>query len=232
VSYRNLLILAIVALLTLFAPGATLPGGSTTVSYAAPRDDFLGQPLRTQLAPEIDRFSTTCDEFVDHLASFKRDVAEFKGKPLNGKQQSQLGVERNGLDQQLDSLRHSLNNIIQKLRDNNKFTPELDSFINVSLRDRGGNAAEALRFIKSRNGALNLLGSLGQLATTERNVIEKLELEGLSGGIARHHASPFVTDKDRFVCDLLAARLILRALALTDQPSDTNVFVRECSSAP
>jgi hypothetical protein len=104
--------------------------GAPPASHAPPATDFLGRPLRTQLAPDIDRFSTTCDDFIAHLASFKRDVAEFKGKPLNGKQQSQLGVERNGLDQQLDDLRRLLNNIGQKLRDNNKFTPELDSFIN------------------------------------------------------------------------------------------------------
>lgn len=230
--YRKLLTLVVIAQLMQIAAGAKSRASSAVLNDVAPADDFIARPLRTQLAPEIDRLSTTCDDFLSRLTSFKRDVAEFKGKPLNGKQQSQLGVERNGLNQQLDSLRRSVNGIIQKLRDNNKFTPELDSYINAYLREKGGDAAEVLGHIKSRNGAVNLLGSLGQLFTAERSAIEKLELEGLSGGIARHHVCPFVAANDRFVCDLLAARLILKALVVTDKPKDANDFVRECSSAP
>src|SRR5436190_20810492 len=110
-SYPKPLTLVIVALLMQVAPAAKSLGSFAWLRDVPPANDFLGKPLRTQLAPDIDRFSTTCDDFVDHLASFKRDVAEFKGRPLNGKQQSQLGVERNGLDQELDSLRRLFNNI-------------------------------------------------------------------------------------------------------------------------
>jgi len=74
---------------------------------------------------------------------------------------------------------------------------------------------------------LGLLGSSFDEFATEKDVIEKLELEGLSGGIARHHV---FADRDRFACDLLAVRLILKALALTDQPSDVNVLVHDCGS--
>lgn len=203
-------------------------------SGASPEPDFIPKQLQSQLTSDVDRFSNTSDQYLRDWAVFQQRAAEIKkkgGASVSAKERSELGAAATALNRQLDVLVSSLGNIVQKLKDNQKFTAELDSYINAYLRAKGGNAARLLPHIEQDNGPRALFGSANQLFSDQRAATQQLLRDAISDGTSNNHARSLPANVNRFVCGVLTFKLIVKTLRGNDTPKDADDFVKQCGGA-
>lgn len=207
--------------------------GVPTNASAAPAPDFIPKQLQNQLAGDVDRFSNTSDQYLRDWASFQQRAAELKkkGAGVSAKERSELGAAATALNRQLDVLISSFSNIVQKLKDNQKFTAELDSYINAYLKSKGGNYARLLPHIEQDNGPRAFLGSSNRLFSDQRATTQQLLRDAISDGTSNNHARSLPANVNRFVCGVLAFKLIVKTLRGNDTPKDADDFVKQCGGA-
>ena len=120
---------------------------------------------------------------------------------------------------------------MQTLKNNQKFTPELDSYINAYLRDKGGNTARLLPYIEQDNGPRGLFNSANQLFGDQRSATQQLLRDAISDGTSNNHASSLPSVSSRFVCGVLAIKLVIKTLKGNDTPKDADDFIKQCGGS-
>lgn len=190
-------------------------------------DDFIPVQLRTQITGDADRFSNSATDYVkdwDKLPILTAELSKKNGA-LSAAEKSQLQTLTNSLKRQIREMQVSLGNITQKLRDSNKLTPELDSYINAYLKGKG-NSASVLRYIEQENNTRGLLSSANQLFSAQITKIDGIVNDIVSPRAKAHAGAP--ASGSRFVCGVLTFKLIVKVLKGTDTEKDSEDFQREC----
>jgi hypothetical protein len=230
-------------LLVILSFAATSINAFAIRASASTIDDFIPTPLRAQIAGDADRFVNSATDYVKDWSKIPVLLNELEKEngALSAAEKAKLENLANSLKQQIRNMQSSLGSVIQKLRDGNKFTPELDSYINAYLKSKGGSASQALSYIEQENNTRGLLNSANQLFSAQITKIEGIVRDASivsPRGTASAPASNrlFVSlahagapaKSSRFVCAVLTFKLIVKVLKGTDTTQDSNEFKEEC----
>ena len=185
-------------------------------------EDVITPQVREQISADVKTYSTTLDGFLRAFNDFEREALNAKG----GNQDTLGDLRRRSgdLKRQLDTLQRTASSVVQKLKSNNKFSADLDTFVEAYMKRKGYD--DAARIIARHNGSRALLTSLNQLFNDERAEIEKLVNNALS---QRAHAAPVIAFGRGFACAVMGAKLLLKTLLSTDTRGDADDVKQMCT---
>lgn len=185
-------------------------------------EDLLTPEQKQRIAAFIEKFATDATEYNKEWGFFKKEAKDAKDAPADESKKKAVLARAAGLKRRAQQLRGTLGPIVASLREGKKLDV-LNSFIAKRL---AGPAAPALALISKAGGALSLLQEFGQRVNEQSDEIDAVSEDA---GAQPKSAKAKQSIKTRFVCGLLAVKVVVKAIKGTDFSGDAQQIGSDCS---
>ncbi len=198
-----------------------LPIPEPTAAAIAADDDLLTPEQKARIASFIEKFATDATEYNKEWGFFKREAKEAKDAPADATKKRAVLARAEGLKRRAQQLRGTLGPIVASLREGKKLDV-LNGFIAKRL---AGPAAPALSLISKAGGALALLQEFGARVNEQSDEIDAVSEDA---GAQPKSTRAKQSIKTRFVCGLLAVKVVVKAIKGTDFSGDAQQIGSDC----